>query len=106
MKIKLLLLIFVVFIIGCANQPQISDNGDLRIAELKVEGMTCQSCAFGVEHQLKQVPGVVAVDVNYPEGTGYVIYDPEKTAADEAAAASDVYLAYVVEDKPYGGKNG
>jgi copper chaperone CopZ len=97
-----LLLIGAAFIIGCASSAIVGDtNGQLRIAELKVDGMTCSSCAFGVEYQLKQVPGVVAADVNYPEGTGYVIYDSTQVNADNAAAASEVYRAFVVDDKPY-----
>lgn len=108
MNVKTVLLgLLVVFIIGCSSSAVPNNKGDLRIAQLKVDGMTCESCAFGVEYQLKQVPGVVAADVNYPEGDGYVIYDPSLTNADEAAAASDVYPAFVVEDKPYqGDKNG
>jgi len=104
MKASILLTaLILVFIIGCTTSAQVPANDNLRIAELKVEGMTCQSCAFGVEYQLKQVPGVVAADVNYPEGDGYIIYDSSLTNADEAAAASDVYLAFVIEDKTYKG---
>ena len=60
--------------------------------------MTCPSCAFGVEYELKQLQGVYRAEVKYPEGTGTVIYDSSRISAEEIAAASTVYPASVVED--------
>ena len=39
---------------------------------LRVEGMTCDSCARHVEEALAKVPGVQGVKVSYPEGTARV----------------------------------
>jgi len=101
-KIVSILALFVVVLSGCTSSAAvITTDRELRVAEVYVEGMTCTSCAVGVEYQLKKVPGVVAADVNYPEGDGYVIYDPAQTNADQAVAASTVYRAIVVNDKPY-----
>ena len=64
--------------------------------ELEIEGMTCTSCALGVEYQLKQVPGVLAADVKYPEGTCTVTYDADIVDPETIAKASDVYPARVI----------
>ena len=39
---------------------------------LRVEGMTCDSCARHVEDALAKVPGVQGVKVSYPEGTARI----------------------------------
>ncbi|MBS0455983.1 MAG: mercury(II) reductase [Proteobacteria bacterium] len=36
---------------------------------MKVEGMTCESCATHVKHALKNVSGVRSAEVSWPEGT-------------------------------------
>jgi len=109
----ILLLIIGASILSACDQGNTSQESALELGEvsnlhkatLQVEGMTCTSCALGIEYQLKNVEGVVAASVNYAKGTGFIIYNPGKVTAEEAAAASDVYPAYVIEDKPYtGGK--
>lgn len=40
--------------------------------ELKVEGMTCGSCASHVRDALRKVPGVEHAEVDYPAGTARV----------------------------------
>lgn len=46
---------------------------------LKVNGMTCEGCAFAVKKKLLESPGVAEAEVNYPAGTAGVKYDPAKT---------------------------
>ena len=43
-----------------------------RTLALRVEGMTCDSCARHVEQALAKVPGVKGVEVSYPEGRAQV----------------------------------
>lgn len=40
--------------------------------DLKVDGMTCQSCTRAVERALRNVPGVDGVDVRLDAGTATV----------------------------------
>ncbi len=74
------------------NSPQ-----NLKTANLEIEGMTCQSCALGVEYELKQVDGVVDAKVSYQDGTGKVTFDPAKVDAETIAKASTIYPAKVVK---------
>tara|TARA_R110002073_G_scaffold35970_18_gene104954 strand:- start:5358 stop:6572 length:1215 start_codon:yes stop_codon:yes gene_type:complete len=39
---------------------------------IKVDGMTCEGCSAGVAKAIRTVPGVLAVDVNYEQGTAVV----------------------------------
>ena len=70
---------------------------NLETANLQIEGMTCQSCALGVEYELKQVNGVEDAKVNYQDGTGIVTFDPNVVDADTIAKASTIYPAKVVK---------
>ena len=68
-------------------------------AVLEIEGMTCTSCAAGLQWQLGQVPGVISAEVIYSEGKAYVDYDASIVNAETIAKASDVYPARVIENK-------
>lgn len=68
-------------------------------ATLDIEGMTCTSCALGVEYQLKQVDGVLEAKINYEEGKGYVTYDADKVTGEVIAQSSDIYPAKLINDK-------
>lgn len=103
-----ILIIILIVLSGCSssqitgNTPiEISQNENTRLAKLDIKEMTCPSCAFGVEYELKQLQGVYRAEVKYPEGTGTVIYDSSRISAEEIAAASTVYPASVVEDIVY-----
>ncbi len=74
------------------NTPQ-----DLETANLRIEGMTCQSCALGVEYELKQVDGVIDAKVNYQEGAGVVTFDPNVVGSETIAKGSTTYPAKIVK---------
>ncbi len=59
---------------------------------LKIGGMTCQNCADIIEGGLRELDGVVDVEVSYPEEIGEVIYDPGKITK-EQIVESDVFSA-------------
>lgn len=85
---------------GCTTSPQAIDSELLPFSSrtvLEIEGMTCPSCAMGVEYQLKEVDGVIKSDVDYKRGTAIVFYDESKVSPDEIASASTVYPATVKE---------
>ena len=79
--------------------PAQSPSGETMTAILKVEGMTCPSCAMGVEYQLKQLEGVADAKVDYAKGIAEVTFYPDSLSAEDIAAASDVYPAKVVSVK-------
>lgn len=82
------------------NSPITEDvSNNIHETTLAVEGMTCTSCALGVEYQLKQVEGVIDAKISYKEKGGYVKYDANKVNAQTIAQASDVYPVKVLSDK-------
>jgi len=46
---------------------------------LPIAGMDCASCAAGIEHVVRKLPGIVNVGVNYPTGKMKVEYDSTVT---------------------------
>jgi P-type Cu+ transporter len=46
---------------------------------LKLQGMSCASCANSIEHIISSVPGVSACSVNFGAEQASVTYDPSKT---------------------------
>ena len=81
--------------------PQNLANDGTHKATFALEGMTCPSCALGIEYQWKQLDGVYDAQINYPEGTGFVVYDTAKLSAEAIAAASTIYPARVTTDESY-----
>ena len=61
-----------------ASMPAQHGEG-IEPATLKVDGMTCVSCAWGVEASLKRAPGVVSAKVDFNAGLAKIQYRPEKT---------------------------
>ncbi|WP_082398139.1 heavy-metal-associated domain-containing protein [Aeropyrum camini] len=47
----------------------------MKRAILKIEGMYCEGCAYTIERFLKEVDGVIEVDITYPTGIAAVVYD-------------------------------
>lgn len=47
--------------------------------KLNISGMTCQGCADTVARYLKRENGVLPVSVDWKDGSGEVVIDPEVT---------------------------
>ena len=60
--------------------------------EMKVDGMTCDSCATHVKAALEKVPGVRSAVVSYPTGTAQLATDPGTSP--EALTAAVAALGY------------
>jgi copper chaperone CopZ len=103
-RIILISLISILLISSCTstntgNIIKKSTHQNLYQAELKIEGMTCPSCAYGVKAQLEELDGVIKADIDYEKGKGTVIYDKSKISAEQIARASTVYPAQVISSK-------
>ncbi|RMD58112.1 copper chaperone [Candidatus Woesearchaeota archaeon] len=74
-------------------------SGKVRKATFDIKDMSCPSCALGVEYQWRKLDGVYDAKIDYPQGTGFAIYDSTKLDAEKIAQASQVYKATVREDE-------
>jgi len=54
---------------------------------LKIDGMTCGGCVFGVEKVLTRLNGVRKADVSYDNGNAVVTFDPGKVTVQQMIAA-------------------
>ncbi len=104
---KFALILLLLTFAGCtaksAEEMGGYENKNLRSLELKISGMTCPSCASGIEYALKQKEGVVEVKVSYYEGKGEVIYDASKIHKEEIVAAIKPYAAEILGEKEFKG---
>lgn len=63
-----------------------------------VEGMTCDSCALGIQATLSRREGVKQIEVVYDDKTARVAFDPAKITGEQLAAAFEE-LGYKVSPK-------
>jgi len=75
------------------------DIENLHEANLEIEGMYCEACAYGVKAQLEELDGVTVANIDYKTASGTVRYDADKVDAETIAAASTVYKCKVTGDK-------
>ncbi|MFV8752344.1 heavy-metal-associated domain-containing protein [Nannocystaceae bacterium ST9] len=64
--------------------------------ELAIEGMTCESCVQGIEHQLGKIEGVASCEVDLAAGKATVEYREGAVEPEQLAAAVDK-LGYEAE---------
>ncbi|MCA1853657.1 MAG: MerR family DNA-binding protein, partial [Beggiatoa sp.] len=60
------------------GRHKIGDN-NMKLLELRIEGMHCDGCASTIEALLAREPGVKSVSVSHAAGQGRVLYDPALT---------------------------
>lgn len=79
------------------STDELQDFSGLETVILQVDGMSCRSCALGVEFELKEVEGVADAKISYEEGIATVVYNPSKVDPETIAEASTVYPASVIK---------
>ncbi|MFZ6010347.1 MAG: heavy-metal-associated domain-containing protein, partial [Bacteroidota bacterium] len=63
------------------------NKDEIKRAEFKVSGMTCQGCAEHIMHEVNKLAGVLRADASYEKGNAVVDYIENKTSASEIADA-------------------
>ena len=62
------------------NGPQ--SNASQKTVQMRIAGMTCASCAKGLEASFRNMAGVVKVTVDYKSGQAVVTFDTGKQSAE------------------------
>ena len=65
----------------------IVEKNNIRQVELKISGMTCQSCSEHVNHALDGVAGVLEHTTSYEQGTSLVKFDASKASKEKLVEA-------------------
>jgi len=82
---KKILFVLVLFLISCSPpiQTTIIDNENLRVGEIGLPDLYCDSCASNSEVVLENLNGVVNANVNFDNKKGIIIYDPNIISKEE-----------------------
>ncbi|MGE0588656.1 MAG: mercuric transport protein MerTP [Cyclobacteriaceae bacterium] len=70
-----------------AEKTIIVDSSDIRTAEFRISGMTCQGCAEHVKYEANLLPGVLKVEASYESGNALVEFDGSLVSIDEIEEA-------------------
>ncbi|MBN73846.1 MAG: Mercuric transport protein MerT [Gimesia sp.] len=65
---------YVGLLFGTGNNSAVTEN--MHRAVFQIEGMTCEGCATTVAQAIRQVPGVVAVEISYEKRQAAVGVEP------------------------------
>ncbi len=72
---------------GPVGNVVIVEKNNIQQVELKISGMTCQSCSDHVNHALDGVPGVLNHTTSYEQGTSIVKFDASKATKEKLVEA-------------------
>ena len=77
----------------------IVEKNNMHQVELKISGMTCQSCSEHVNHALDGVAGVLERTTSYEQGTSLVKFDASKATKEKLVEAVNATGYTVTETK-------
>jgi len=75
----------------------IVEKNNIQRLELKISGMTCQSCAEHVNHEVNKLNGIIKSNASYEKGTAFVSFDNSKITIPEIEKAINA-TGYTVTD--------
>lgn len=62
-----------------AKEPVIIADAVLKIAEVKIKGMTCAACEEHVKFEVAKLPGIISSEVSYANRNAIITFDTMKT---------------------------
>lgn len=62
-----------------AKETVITGNTVLKIAEVKIKGMTCAACEEHVKFEVNKLPGIISSEVSYANRNAMITFDTMKT---------------------------
>ncbi|PIQ49505.1 MAG: heavy metal transporter [Cytophagales bacterium CG12_big_fil_rev_8_21_14_0_65_40_12] len=74
------------------------DNFNIQKTEFKISGMTCESCAEHVNHEVNKLNGILITKASYQNGNAMIEFDRSKTNEAEIENAINS-TGYKVTDK-------
>ncbi len=75
-----------------------AETSALQQVTLKIDGMTCPSCASIIENNLSKIKGIHRAEIDYEKGRGVVLYDPNIVTVEEILDGVKPYQASLVKD--------
>ncbi len=65
----------------------IADKANFQTINIKIEGMTCNSCEEHINHSINQIDGIINVESSYKNGNTEIEFDNSKTTVEEIEKA-------------------
>lgn len=74
------------FLFGGSSSSSTLQQSKTKKIELSVSGMTCSSCEYHIESEVKKLPGISFVKASYEKSSTTVEFDEQKVKADKIIA--------------------
>lgn len=87
---------YVGLLFGTGNEAAVTENMNRTV--FRIDGMTCEGCATTVAQAIRQVPGVVAVDVSYENKRAVVGTQPGNPVPRDAILAALKKAGYTASE--------
>lgn len=89
-----------------SRKTEVQNSPNLSQLNLKISGMTCPSCATGIESSLENLSGVARAEVSFYSGQGTISYDsnkigPKEILESEIFSNPSLYQVKIIKDKIY-----
>ncbi|HXB66652.1 MAG TPA: heavy metal-associated domain-containing protein [Candidatus Acidoferrales bacterium] len=68
--------------VAAADNAASSKAGTTKTIHMRIAGMTCASCARGLEASFRRMAGVEKASIDYKNGQATIIFDPARQSAD------------------------
>lgn len=68
-----------IFYSQTTNKSVITTDTVLKLAEVKIKGMTCTACEEHVKHEVNKLPGIISSEVSYANRSAMITFDTMKT---------------------------
>ena len=88
--IAIFLFLMILFMnTSCSDRSQKTAKSEPVVAEVNipVQGMTCGSCEYHIETEVKQKDGIVEIKADHIKALAHVKYDSSKISLDQLVAA-------------------
>jgi mercuric ion transport protein len=76
-----------IFFYNNAKQVIVINQSDIKTAEFKISGMTCEGCTEEVKHEVNKLNGIIKADASYENTSAEVQFDKSKTNVEEITKA-------------------
>ncbi len=112
-QIVILALLGILLLSGCTNQTQsnatqtalttVAQPGELRQVELRIEGLWCESCIYGIQSVMNKTPGIQSTEIKITDyvaqtGTAKIVYDQAKIGKRQITKLTEPYPSTIVKD--------
>jgi len=73
-------------------------DGKLTAVKLRIDGMTCESCAGIIQEKLMKMKGVFRADISYRDVSGTVVFDPQAISVNQILEGIKPYSGTVISE--------